>query len=137
MPTKQIWKVSNGLVPNCHESQCYYEKLKQGDLVEVKVVKSRNLQWHKKFFALLHLGHDNQEHYTTFDDYEFAMKLATGWCSKVVRSDGEILYNPKSYSFNSMNQDEFEAIYDETINITLRVMPMAREDLEREIIAFG
>ena len=135
---KSVYKKTyEGLIPHSHEAQEQFGKLKPGDLVTVTVKKERNLQWHKKFFALLHIGHDNQEHYESFDDYKFAMKLATGWCSEVVRNTGEIMYNPKSYSFNSMSQEDFEVVYDKTIDVTLKIIPMALEDLEREIIAFG
>jgi len=135
---KPIFKrTDTGFTPDSHEAQELWGKTKPGQLVTMEVKRERNLQWHKKFFALLHIGHDNQERYTDFEDYKFAMKVATGWCTELIRSNGELMYRPKSYAFNSMSQQDFEAVYNKTIDVTLKIIPMEKADLEREIIAFG
>ena len=56
-----LTKVNLGLIPADIDSEIEYRKIKLGATVKVKITNPRNIQFHRKYFALLNFAF---EHWT-------------------------------------------------------------------------
>lgn len=108
----------------------------KGELVKVKISRPRNAGHHRKFFALLNLVFENQEHYPTLDHMLVALKVALGHCDTVILKNGQTAFIPRSISFAKMDQTEFEAFWDKACQIiTKHFLPgVTKAQLEREVL---
>lgn len=127
-------------------------KVKHGTEVRVEMRRPRNLQHHKKFWALASIVADNQEHYASAEHLVDALKVATGHCETHAGKPETvacphcggtfkhqtIIYVPHSISFKSMDQAEFEAFYERCLDIVAKhVIPgIDKDDLRREVEGF-
>lgn len=107
------------LVPSSHHDQTEFDKLRMGNQYKVDARKARNPDHHRKGFALINVIFENQERYTTLEDMLVELKLKTGWYTEHIRSDGELIYVPKSISFADMDQTQFEEFYDRVTRIAI------------------
>ena len=94
----------------------------------------RNYQFLKKYFALLKLGFENQEHYKNKDHYRYVMQMKAGFYDSVETDKGTI-WLPKSVSFSSMESHEFmdlysKVLYEISLDLNLKV-----NDLDNEVEA--
>lgn len=106
------------------------ENMKPGTWLRMEWARPRHGKHHRKFFALLQLVADNSEVYDTAEKALVAVKLVTGHFDLMVHPEtGEILQIPRSISYDSMEQDEFDAFYSAAIDAVLRhILPtMDRE----------
>lgn len=105
-------------------------------VVSVEIKKPRNLGHHRKLFALLSLILPNQTRYATTEELLCAIKVYAGLCVPVQLGDGTMVRVPKSISFASMDQTEFEAFWDRVVKVVCeRIIPgLKRADLERELL---
>jgi hypothetical protein len=145
-------KAGNALHPVGQEALELLQKVKVGDDVFVDLVRPRNLQFHRKFFALLQIAFDHWEPdigeskwgdvpQKNFDRFRKDIIILAGFYYTTVRVDGSLRVEAKSQSFGNMTEDEFEELYSKTIDVILqRIMKnYTKEDLERvvdEIVAF-
>jgi hypothetical protein len=116
------------------------KRFKLHELIEVPLPsRPRNVRHHRKFFALLQLVFENQEAYPTVDALLFALKVALGHADLIAdMQTGELHPSPKSISFASMDQAEFDAFYNSAVDLFVtKIIPgMNRADLEREVMEF-
>lgn len=106
-------------------------KDKDGTIREVKDSKPRNVLFHKKFFALIKLGFENQEEIDNIDGYRAIVTMRAGYYQEIKTNKG-LVYIPKSISFNTMKQEQFEKLYKDVLN----VIALTAEDVESEIINY-
>lgn len=110
------------------------QQLAVGELIEVKLVKARNLEFHKKFMALVRLVHENQEKYPTIAQLLTAIKLEAGWYEDGPVKGGVPSYIPKSISFGRMSANEFFHFYRDALDAIVRLLPhLNAEDLIEEV----
>jgi hypothetical protein len=125
------------LVPDDPEAQYLMTKVKIDAVVECEVKRIRNIGMHRKFFSLLKYAFDQMEfddQRILFDDFRSQVIMLAGHKREVVSfSTGETRWEPKSISFSSMSQDDFEQLYDDTIEVLLRYVlkKYDRADIER------
>jgi hypothetical protein len=118
------------------------QKIKLGSEVRVEIKRPRNIRHHKKFFAMLKIVFENQEHYQSMDVLLGVCKLATGWADVVQTKHGTVGL-PKSIAFHKMNAEQFEQFYERAVDwVAQEVIPgLQRGDLdesvERELLNFG
>ena len=142
---KQLQFVKNlsSLHPVGDDSEKFLRRLGQGELVLVDARKPRNSAHHRKFFAMLNLVLQTQDHYNSMDVLLGVCKLAIDHADVVETKSMGILKLPKSISFAALSQSEFEDIYDRSCNwVCTEVIPgLQRFDLdervEAELLAFG
>jgi len=97
--------------------------------------KSRNLLFHRKFFALLKVVFDNQEKYENQEDLLVEIKLKTGHYKEHVTTKGQIIYVPRSIAFENMDQISFELFYDKAIDVVLKhFISGTREEIDRKVL---
>lgn len=121
------------LVPACRDAEEWLGKTKlhQGVLIDPR--RPRNIQHHRKLFALLNLAVDNWpgDEPITVEGLLGAIKLSVGHYETVVTAKGEYRI-PKSINFESMDQEQFTPFYDRAIEIISRVLGVDISTLEQE-----
>jgi len=138
----QFIKNLSSLHPVGDDSEKFLRRLGQGELVLVDAKRPRNLQFHRKFFAMLNLIYDQQDYYKSTDALLAVCKIATDHVDFVATKYGRVAI-PKSISFAEMSEDSFAEFYDRACNwVILEVIPgLRRQDLdsevEAELLAFG
>lgn len=106
---------------------------------EVKAVLTmpRNARHHRKYFALMNVVFDAQEYFKNIDHMRKSIECELEFCD-VIQLKDRVLTIPKSISFARMDQNEFEKLYDRTLDfIVEKVLPnIDRSDLVREVEEF-
>lgn len=108
-------------------------KLKEGEIYEIEIKKKRNYEFHKKYFALINLCYDNQEHFELFDDLRDYLTIKCGYYRKIIMPSGYEQIKPKSISFANMDEIEFNDLYSKTIGEICKFL-RTKEDLLIEMI---
>lgn len=129
-------KALGSLRPVDAEGKDAIDHIGKGELVKIRISRPRNAGHHRKFFALLNLVFENQEHYETLDHMLVALKVALGHCDTVILKNGQTAFLPKSISFAKMDQTEFETFWNRACQvITKHFLPdVTQAQLERELL---
>ena len=101
-------------------------KLKPGDSISIETWKERNINFHRKFFALL-----NTTIYFLPDDPKYdklrnidylrkELMIITGEVDIHITMDGEQVLIPLSISFKSMNEEKFSRLYSLCVDAIIR-----------------
>ena len=133
-----VQKTALGLVPvfNSDHDKLKESKLKSGEIYEIEIKKKRNYEFHKKYFALINLAFENQDHFELFDDLRDYLTVKSGHYRKVTMPNGFEQIKPKSISFAEMDEIEFEDLYQKTITQVCKFIGIEKEDLLNEILNF-
>jgi len=130
-----FYKTTNGLMPmdNCKP----FDKLEIGEEIEIDITSKRNIQFHKKFFALIKLAFDNQDYYTDLEDLrKDLIKVAGFYENRTNFITGEIETKHNSISFSSMNNDEFQEVYNKVLQVVSEFLNTDKEELINELLQF-
>ena len=129
---KQIIHGIPVLVPNCVDAVEWLKKTKldQGVLIDPR--RPRNIQHHRKLFALLNLAVDNWPVDITDTALLGLIKIKTGHADPVQAADGNIHWIPRSINFESMDQDEFAPFYEKAIQLIALALGVDAETLDNE-----
>ncbi len=125
-----VEKTLNGLVPvmRSEQDKLQESKLKLGETYEVEIKKKRNIKFHKKLFALLNLAYNNQEQFNNFEEFRSYVTMRAGFYKRIVTEKGEF-FLPKSISFSSMDEVEFNHFYDQVFSFILLFLDCSNDDL--------
>lgn len=133
------------LIPMDPQAAEYIAKLKTGAAVRATVKQQRNPRFHRKFFALLNLAFDAWEPVEAtykgaavgknFDQFRNDVVVLAGFYEMAVNLKGETRLTAKSISFASMDQEEFDRLYNAVVNVILtRILTnYSRDDLDAVI----
>ena len=124
-----------GLVPLYPSDFDNKRKLKLGHDYVCEVRNPRNIGFHKKFFAMLNIGHENTALDMPFDVYRKYMTVKAGFFTAYQTPKG-VYYDPDSISFASMNQDEFEEVYSRVLDKVIEDIGSTKEEIEQQLINF-
>ena len=116
-----------------------YEKLKKIkplQMVKCTITQPRNLGFHKKFFALIKMVYQNQEHYNNSDDLRHDLIVSAGFYETRVNFFGEEIQRAKSISFSSMKQDEFDELYNRVLDEIVKHFNFGKQDIIDNIEQF-
>lgn len=142
-----LTKLNGGLYPANEEAEEYLKKIPLHDWVTADIVRPRNIGFHRKWFALLHVGFEawepeektfrNMPVQKQFERFRKDVTIAAGYYDPVVNLKGEVRAEAKSISFGSMSEDDFEKLYSNTINVLLQyVLKNYHEDEVRELVDY-
>jgi len=133
-----VTKTADGkLLPSDEKSINIFSKVKIGETILVDYKPKRNYNFHKKGFSLLSIVFQNQNTYDNLEDLRTEFKLKAGWYQEHVTTKGKIIYIPKSMSFATMDNIEFEEVYSRFIDIALKhFVTMDKQELENQILRF-
>ncbi|NQT04167.1 MAG: DUF1367 family protein, partial [Planctomycetes bacterium] len=129
--------------PNSSETDDWYRSLKLGQVIHGEFRKMRNYAFHQKFFALLNLAFDywkpgeiNSKYGVPEKNFERFRKdliILAGYFHLVIRLDGTTRPEADSISFAKMDNDEFQKLYSNVLNVILKKIPMMAEIGEERI----
>jgi len=127
-----LTKLPNGsYIPTYDADKKQSDKIKVGD--EVTAKKARNPKFHRKGFALLKLGFDNQDKYDDFSIYRQVISMKAGFVKWVKGRDGADVPLPESIAFDSMTAERFEEWYEAIRHIIAKDAGITRGDIEKHI----
>jgi hypothetical protein len=86
-----------------------------GETCKVKVTRPRNLQFHRKFFAMIRATFDMQDEFETVAQWRAVVTVGAGHCSFVPGPDGQTVAVPKSVAFQNMDGTEFARLYEDAL----------------------
>lgn len=119
---------ANGLVPCSDEDYEAKRKLSIGQIYQADIKVKRNYQFHKKAFALLNAA------WALMDEHQQAgWRSIEGFRSYLTVTAGhyDMYYNrrlqtfveePRSWSFDSMSEDEFSDLYERMKDVIYAVL---------------
>lgn len=126
------------------EDECEaFTRIKPGDVVLVKIIKPRNIQFHRKLFSLLNFAFEHWEPVgmkfrgvpvgKDKDVFRGWIICKAGFYDLAVTPDGRVKASPKSISFAQMDESEFSELYSKCIDVILQsvLKNYSREDLEQ------
>ena len=91
------------------------ERIKLGDDVLCKITRPRNLQFHRKFFAMINETFDMQDQFETKEQWRAVVTAGAGYCDFIKGRDDVLVAIPKSIAFHSMGEAEFERLYQDAL----------------------
>jgi hypothetical protein len=125
----------SGLMPLYPSDFDEKRKLKLGQDYEAEIVNPRNVGFHRKFFALVNLGHENTSIDMPFETYRKYLIMKAGYF-KTYQTPKGTFYEPDSISFGSMSQDQFEEVYSSVLDKVIEDIGVTKQDVETQLINF-
>lgn len=130
-------KQLNGQLKPCYDSDAeLLKKIKAGDEVECEIKRPRNYKFLKKFMALINLCFHNQEQFSNIDDLRAELTIEAGYYVSYYNLQGVETRRPKSISFASMEEDEFEKLYSDVLDVIIKYFHYTKEDIDENLISF-
>lgn len=113
------------------------EKLEQFRGKEFKATISipRNLDFHRKYFALLGVARDMADTELNAEQFRAYVTCGAGYCDFITDREGGVVAVPKSISFASMDDSAFERLYNDTVSFICQTWVMDENQL-RQIAEF-
>lgn len=125
----------SGLVPLYPADFDQKRKLKLGQDYECEIANPRNIGFHRKFFALLNIGHENTSLDMPFETYRKYMTVKAGFF-KAYQTPKGLFYDPESISFANMDQEQFEDVYSRVLDKIIEDIGATKEEIETALINF-
>lgn len=121
MSTVQLLKTPQlALVPSLDQDAEIVGRWKTGDVIEASVKRPRNGKFHRKYFALLNVGFENQDKYESFEDFRMEVQLRAGHYREHITMKGTLVPVVKSVSFAKCDEDEFADMYSQALRVIVR-----------------
>jgi hypothetical protein len=125
----------SGLVPLYPSDFEEKRKLKLNEDYEVEIKRPRNVLFHRKFFAMLKVGHENTQLEMPFDTYRRYVTMKAGFFKTYYTPKG-VLYEAESIAFGNMDETTFEDVYSRVLNVVIKDIGVTAEDVEHEILNY-
>ena len=111
-------------------------RLKEGEVYEVEIKHKRNIDFHRKYFALINLCFDNQDTFEDFEDLREELIIKAGYFKEVPTLDNNTKKKALSISFANMDDIEFSDLYKKTIDAICKFIDVEAKDIMNEIVEF-
>lgn len=114
------------LIPAGVHDEEQLQKLPWDRDLRADVVAPRNPGLHRKAFVLLNLvwPHTN---YPTVERLRAAMTIGAGFVDEAVDCyTGKVIWYPKSWSFENLDDVEFQELYNRLIDVALKIVPNSK-----------
>jgi hypothetical protein len=111
-------------------------QFKENEPFKVKVTKARNYENHKRFFALLKLGFENQESFTAPEWFRTFITMKAGYVESCQGPDGNWMFRPKSIAFDKLDELEFRELYRAVSQQILDYCKISQKQLEDNLNLF-
>lgn len=110
------------------------KKIKVNEPYEFEFKNQRNVNFHRKFFSLLNLVVDNTEKFKDVNHLRMILAIETGWYEELINPlSGEVTIIPKSISFSKMGNDEFEDLYNKSIDYCCKILGVEKSEIIEQI----
>ena len=129
-----LHRTLGSLHPVDDEGREIIAKFSAGEIIKAEISRPRNVKFLRKFFAMLQIILENQDHYKSMDDLLDVSKLSVGHVRVIQTKRGEVRI-PKSISFAAMDETAFSEFYERVVTWVLaEVIPgLQRKDLDEEV----
>jgi len=107
----------------------WFGKLRYGIIISANMRVMRNPNFHRKFFAMLHVAYDNHDWPTidtqygpaqcTFDQFRKYVTIKAGFFTMGATPQGNPRAEAKSIAFGKMDEAEFEQVYSAVLDVIL------------------
>lgn len=115
----RLLNTPSGLKPLYDEDYDQKKKLKIGEIYKAKITIARNINFHRKYFALINCAWAYQNERTTkhfknnVECFRKTVEVAAGHCDTVYNLSLKSWVDiPKSIAFDKLKQEEFEDLYE-------------------------
>lgn len=132
-----------GLIPLYDSDQFEKSKLKLGEDYQIEIHKARNIQFHKKYFALikcawLNLPEQYDALYPHPENLRKAVQRMAGFKEEIYFPDGRIEDESISIAFDKMDELEFREVYNKVLDVILKffLTGNTNEEINNEILNF-
>lgn len=131
-----LLNVDGALRPLYEEDSETKKRLKRNTVYLADIKESRNYEFHKKFFALIHCSFEylpekqRQGFHENPDNWRKYVTVLAGHVDMFYSPEYKIwLQIPKSISFESMSESEFQEFYDRACDEIFKIIgPYVSED---------
>jgi hypothetical protein len=139
-----VTNTPRGLVPLDDDDYEEKKKLKLGQTYSVEVKVARNVDFHRKYFALIAYAWEflDERETATFrskDNFRKYLEISAGHCDVIFHPRlQEFVEIPKSISFGSMDNTAFSELYERVKDVIFSIIGdrVTREEFERLLIDF-
>ena len=133
-----------GLVPLGDDDYEEKKKLKLGQTYSVEVKVARNVDFHRKYFALISyawefLNEQETERFRTKENFRKYVEVAAGHCDVIFHPRlQEYVEIPKSISFGKMDNAEFSDLYKRVKDVIFSIIGnrVTQDQFERLLLGF-
>jgi len=133
-----IIKTLTGWAPADGPSRDAWKKFKLGAYYRADIVKPRSYQHHKLCMALLSMTYENQDKYTSFEHFRKAVAIEAGHVDELIGLDGVIYLQPKSISYDALDEVEFTAVFGAMMTVCARLLgSIGLTELEGEVSRYA
>jgi len=126
----------HGLIPLYPSDYDEKKKLKLGETYEADIKNPRNVGFHRKFFALINLGHQNSQLNMPFETYRRYVVIKAGYFNSY-QTDKGVYYEAQSIAFSSMDQETFEEVYSRVLDVIIAEIGITSEEIEKALMDFA
>lgn len=95
--------------------------------VRAKITRPRNVQFHRKLFAMFNYlysiwepDESNQVGHKSFDRFRQDLTILAGFYEQHVRLDGSTRVEAQSLAFHKMDQNAFDELYNKVIDVGIK-----------------
>ncbi|NCP63170.1 MAG: DUF1367 family protein [Paraglaciecola sp.] len=130
MTLAYLRKLPGGYIPeDASNEPGVFDSIKNNEVIKIKFVRPRNYERHKKYFALLNIAFDAFEPNTmhkgvlvdkNFERFRKDVIVQAGHYDVVVNINGELRLEAKSIRFSKMSEEEFNDLYNKSVNVILQ-----------------
>jgi hypothetical protein len=139
-----VTNTPRGLVPLDDDDYEEKKKLKLGQTYSVEVKVARNVDFHRKYFALIAYAWEflNEQETATFkskDNFRKYLEISAGHCDVIFHPRlQEFVEIPKSISFGKMDNTAFSELYERVKDVIFSIIGdrVTRDEFERLLIDF-
>ena len=133
-----------GLVPLGDDDYEEKKKIKLGQTYSVEVKVARNVDFHRKYFALISyawefLNEQETERFRTKENFRKYVEVAAGHCDIIFHPRlQEYVEIPKSISFGKMDNAEFSDLYQRVKDVIFSIIGnrVTQDQFERLLLDF-
>jgi len=116
----QLVKTNMGtLIPAFDSDNDKFKKMTVGDIMEMSWKKPRNPGFHRKYFALIKLVYENTERFPNQNACRLWLQIKAGHVDFINDPNDSMVAVPKSISFDSMDDAEFESIFNSVVDVAI------------------
>jgi hypothetical protein len=112
------------------ESKALARKFVVGQTYRANISKPRELVSLRRYWGLVTLILDNSPQFTSKEQIHNYLKIRAGHCTPIVsKSTGEIFLVPNSIDFDSLDETQFQAVWNKVVDVVCEeILPGVSQD---------
>jgi len=131
-----LQNTAQGLKPVYDEDFEEKRKLKIGETYRARIIRPRNIKFHRKFFALIKIGCENSKTVEMpLEPYRKYALIKSGYANLYKTPKG-IFVDAQSMAFDNMDEDKFQEVYNNVLDFVIKDTQASKEDIEKTLITF-